>query len=281
MTFISYAQNAEDVVLARAFEPDHVGFYIDVGASDPVVDSVTKHFYDQGWRGINVEPAALALAELRRARPNDVNLGVGVGAEPGELSFYELPREMTGCSSFSPQLAEEYRREGWEPTPRTVEMMTLAALCAEHSAGKQIDFLKIDVEGNEADAIAGADLTRFRPRILVVEATVPGTRTPAHQRWEPAVLGNGYRFVLFDGLNRFYVREEDSHLADVLSAPANTFDDYIPYRCEQWRADALRLERDLGHNREQLRASQARLRDARTELETARRALSLSWQPRA
>jgi FkbM family methyltransferase len=270
VTFVSYAQNGEDVVLARAFEPDHVGFYVDIGASDPQVDSVTKHFYDRGWRGVNVEPAELAVAELRRQRPRDVNLGIGVGAEPGAMSFYELPLEMTGCSTFSAEIAEEYREGGWEPTRRTVEVVTLAALCAEHVGDRVIDFLKIDVEGNEADVIASADFTRFRPRILIVEATVPGTRTPAHERWEPEVLRSAYRFVLFDGLNRFYVREEDAHLTDVLSAPANTFDDYLSHRCAKWREAALGLEQQ----RAQLRASQARLRDARTELDAVRQALS-------
>ena len=56
MTMISYAQNAEDVLLNRAFAGRGDGFWIDVGASDPVVNSVTKHFSDHGWRGINVEP---------------------------------------------------------------------------------------------------------------------------------------------------------------------------------------------------------------------------------
>ncbi len=56
MPMVSYAQNGEDVVLARVFGDRRAGFYVDVGAGHPVVDSVTKHFYDLGWRGINVEP---------------------------------------------------------------------------------------------------------------------------------------------------------------------------------------------------------------------------------
>ena len=56
MTFISYAQNFEDVILRRALKDIEKGFYVDVGAHDPVIDSVTKAFYDLGWRGINIEP---------------------------------------------------------------------------------------------------------------------------------------------------------------------------------------------------------------------------------
>ena len=59
MTFISYAQNYEDVMLWRALQHVENGFYVDVGANDPTVDSVTKAFYDRGWRGLNIEPVQL------------------------------------------------------------------------------------------------------------------------------------------------------------------------------------------------------------------------------
>lgn len=56
MNVISYSQNFEDIILWRALKNIENGFYIDVGANDPVVHSVTKLFYENGWRGINCEP---------------------------------------------------------------------------------------------------------------------------------------------------------------------------------------------------------------------------------
>jgi hypothetical protein len=53
---VSYAQNREDILLRAFFDPKEVGFYVDVGAYDPDDDSVTRLFYDRGWRGINIEP---------------------------------------------------------------------------------------------------------------------------------------------------------------------------------------------------------------------------------
>ena len=55
-TFISYAQNFEDVLLNRVFRDRLDGSYIDIGALHPTIDSVTKAFYDRGWSGINIEP---------------------------------------------------------------------------------------------------------------------------------------------------------------------------------------------------------------------------------
>ena len=65
---ISFAQNFEDVILARVFQGRSAGFYVDIGAGDPVTLSVTKWFYDQGWSGINVEPNKTLFDRLSKAR---------------------------------------------------------------------------------------------------------------------------------------------------------------------------------------------------------------------
>jgi SAM-dependent methyltransferase len=72
---ISYAHNAEDVVLARLFDGRN-GRYVDVGAGDPTESSITKHFYDRGWRGLNIESAPMLVERLRRDRPGDVTLEI-------------------------------------------------------------------------------------------------------------------------------------------------------------------------------------------------------------
>jgi hypothetical protein len=68
--------------------------------------------------------------------------------------------------------------------------------------------LKIDVEGAEGDVLFGADWQRFRPKVIVAEAVAPMTSEPSWQDWEPFLIAQRYRFVLFDTLNRFYVAEE-------------------------------------------------------------------------
>ena len=99
MSFISYAQNHEDVMLYRALREVKEGFYIDVGAQDPVIDSVTKAFYERGWRGINIEPNEEYFRKLQDDRPHDINLLTAVGREPGAISFYEVAH--TGLSTTS------------------------------------------------------------------------------------------------------------------------------------------------------------------------------------
>jgi FkbM family methyltransferase len=224
---ISYAQNHEDVVLARLFRQQDAGFYIDVGAGHPVDDSVTKHFSDAGWRGINVEPMPREHQLLCVERPNDVNLCVALSDYEGHATLYEAPPENRGASTLVPEIAARYREQTFTAVP--VPVTTLAQACAAHADGP-IDFLKVDVEGSELAVLRGADFDRFRPRVLVVEATEPNSVIASHDAWESLLFKCGYRCTLFDGLNRFYAQHDDAEARNVLSAPANALDDYEPWR---------------------------------------------------
>lgn len=225
----SYAQNHEDVVLARVFPRGVRGFYIDVGAADPVRDSLTKHFYDLGWSGINVEPSAAPFARLSEQRVRDVNLNVGLSDHDGTMVFHEFPTELAGCSTFSAEQAAWHREGGTPFLERELTVTTLAAVCKEHVA-TPIDFMSVDTEGFEREVLEGGDWERWRPRVVVVEAIKPNTSVPTHEAWESILLDSDYLFACFDGLNRFYVRAEDKDLLPALSVPANVTDDFVPYR---------------------------------------------------
>jgi hypothetical protein len=105
---------------------------------------------------------------------------------------------------------------------------TLTKVCEQYVRG-EIDFVSIDVEGYEREVLEGCDWRKWRPCILIIEATKPGTTIPSHDRWEPLLLAADYLFAIFDGLNRYYVRAEDKHLLSALRVPVNVFDSYIPY----------------------------------------------------
>ncbi|MEU5993855.1 FkbM family methyltransferase [Spirillospora sp. NPDC047418] len=233
---IAYAGNAEDVVLMRAFADHRGGFFVDVGAGEPVSGSLTKNLVDsQGWRGVNVEPLPERHALLQQARPRDVNLCVAVGDEPGAAGFFRVVpgRGKTGGGGLSTlrwDVLEGHLANGWGHEELLVEVVTLETILSAH-AEPCFDLLKVDVEGAEAAVLRSADLRVWRPRAIVVEATVPLTARPSHQEWEPYVLAAGYGLALFDGLNRFYVRDDEPDLHERLSVPANVLDNYIPYTC--------------------------------------------------
>lgn len=226
MSFISYAQNCEDVLLWRALGHLPRGFYIDVGANDPELHSVTKAFYDAGWHGINIEPMPSYGAAFAARRPRDINLNVAAGAASGSITLFDVPA-VNGWASTDQAVAQAHRAEGYDVVEHTVPLLTLDAICAEH-APQDIHFLKIDVEGYEGDVLRGLDLQRWRPWILVIEATLPNSRVTNHASWEALVTQRRYRYAWFDGLNRYYVADEHPELLAALQTQPNVFDDFLP-----------------------------------------------------
>ncbi len=275
MVWISYAQNGEDVVLRRAFPDKPDGFYIDIGAHDPDSNSVTKHFYDRGWHGLNVEPASEPYAKLCRVRTRDENVPCGVSDHEGTATLFEAPAHVA-LSTFHPDIAAGVRAMNVQLASREVHVTTLTRLCEEHVGDRPVDFMSVDVEGHEREVLSSGDFRRFRPRVVVVEATLPSTTIPSHAPWEGILLGAGYVFTLFDGLNRFYVREEDRDLVPRLSVPANITDDFVRFthvlevaaleqRIESSAREAKALEQRIESSAREAKALEQRIESSARE----------------
>jgi FkbM family methyltransferase len=211
---LSYAQNLEDYHLSLAFAGQPTGTYIDVGAGHPIADNVSFWFYERGWNGIIVEPQPELVALYQRLRPRDLAVRGLVGRHGGEIDFYAVER-LHGLSTTVQDLAQKAKAFGVDYQTVRMPVITLADLCERHALGP-IDFLKIDVEGGEGDVLFGGDWKRFRPKVIVTEAVRPLSSEPAWQDWEPFLLAQGYRFVLFDTINRFYVAQEHREIMERL-----------------------------------------------------------------
>ncbi len=245
MTFISYAQNFEDVLLWRAFRDVRDGFYIDIGAAHPDIDSVTRAFYDHGWHGINVEPVPEFHTRLLGARPRDTNLRVAIGTSSGQGTVYVVAG--TGLSTVDPALADQHRDASLDVRAEDVPVATLAEICRAH-APATVHFLKIDVEGAEQAVLDSADFAEFRPWIVLVEATAPGTTVQTHAAWEPTLLAARYRFLWFDGLNRFYAADEHfDSMAVHFQVPVCVFDDFLRAADTEWTRRISHAEIKVGY----------------------------------
>lgn len=218
---ISYAQNFEDVMLRRALIDVEEGFYVDVGAWDPNVETVTRHFYEQGWSGVNIEPISTYHSLYEQSRPRDVNLFLAVSNVNGRTKMKQV--DGTGMSAIT--LSPAVRKAGYTDREIEVELRTLNSIFDEF-APPVVHFLKIDCEGSEADVINSFDLNRHRPWIILVEAIAPLTCEPNHTLWEGHLLAADYRFVYFDGINRFYAVAEQPRLAEAFKVPPNVFDNF-------------------------------------------------------
>ena len=276
MTMISYAQNGEDVMLMRALGNIAGGFYIDVGAADPTILSVTRAFYERGWHGVNIEPTEDRHRLLGETRPRDVNLSQPVSDSIAEVAFH-VCEQHPDLSTLHDDVAAAAKAGGLRLQSRVVQTTTLAEVCRRF-APPVIHFLKVDVEGAEESVLRGADFERYRPWIVVVEATRPGTQIPAYMDWEPILLDSRYRFAWFDGLNRFYIAEEKfDSLRHHFDTPLNVFDGYTPYdpTLDTLAAEVAAARAELEPLREAAAAAErhasATVADIRTLAEAAER----------
>jgi FkbM family methyltransferase len=243
--FESFAHNDEDVVLWRALAGAGVdkGRYIDVGASRPTDVSVSRAFYDRGWRGIVIEPAPGCAASLRQQRPNDIVIEAVVTADGGQ-SIPQYERHDPGRSALGGEVGTTHRNAG--TVVRAVEMptRTLDDILAQAGwTGMEIHFLSIDADasadGSAADILRGLDLRRWRPWVLVIGSGTPNGDGRTQPDWEKTVGAAGYALRLFDGLSRFYVAPERADdLGGDTWAPANVGDNFTT-------ANERRLAREL------------------------------------
>lgn len=223
---ISYAQNFEDIVLNRIFDGKSKGFYVDVGAFDPYIKSVTCHFYQRGWRGINIDLCQTNISRFNDQRPSDTNICMAIGNKQGFEDFYIQPG--TTRSTKLKELGEAYEKRGVELEKVKREVDTLQNVLASHQI-KEVDFLSIDVEGAEKDVLEGMDFSQVRPKVILAEATFPETATPNWDDWESILLSNDYRFFYFDGLNRFYYDAKNVKYDEKFALPPNYFDNFVRY----------------------------------------------------
>ena len=266
---ISYAQNGEDIVLARALKPwERKGFWIDCGAGHPKYNSVTKLFSEFGWTGVNIEPLPDEFMLLTQDRPLDENIQCLLGAQNGVGTIFAGPAENRGSSTTDRLLAARYAKEFNQIFTETqVPIRTLTEILRAKQF-PAIDFLKIDVEGAELEVLLGIDLSEFNPRILVIEATRPNSTEPNHELWEDRVLDSGYVRALFDGVNHFYVKATDIEFLNLLEAPANVLDDFKTIIQVELRQVAVDAQDTIDYHIELVHSTQRYVESLKTELDS-------------
>ena len=222
--FVSYAQNAEDVVLWRALHAVTPGRYVEVGANDPKTHSISKAFYDRGWTGIEIEPVPAFAERFREARPNDIVVEAAITSrDVDEVTLHLIPD--SGLSTLREDVGAEHARSGWAVQEVSVPARRLDSVLSEHlSDGDAVHFMVIDTEGAEREVLTSIDLSVWRPWVLVIEATAPMSDERTHEAWESLVLESGYTFCLFDGLSRWYVADEHAELLPAIDHPACVLD---------------------------------------------------------
>jgi len=180
--------------LKRAFFDDTVqGFFVEVGANKPEEGSQTFELEQRGWSGVLVEPQPDLADELRRTRSAKV-FAVACSSRRNSGSHMTL-HLASGHSSFDRNLnATEVKPHGSVDVP----VSTLDQVLTQ-AAAPAIDFISIDVEGHELDVLDGFDLSRWCPRLILIEDLLLNLRLHRY------LTAQGYRWMRRTQMNNWYV----------------------------------------------------------------------------
>ncbi|WP_428488742.1 FkbM family methyltransferase [Rhodopila sp.] len=166
----SFSQHGEDHFILEHFMRKRSGFYVDVGASHPYRLSNTYLLYENGWRGVTVEPIPLLGRLHRKWRPEDILVPKAVGLAAGCLEFKEMLPSV--LSTLDTETAQAYIADGKAQLLRTynIDVITLSQLFREYAGQQRVDFLSIDMEGLDAAIITSCDFNEVRPSVICIEA---------------------------------------------------------------------------------------------------------------
>lgn len=184
----SYSMNFEDVIIDKLLDRKMAGFYVDIGANDPLNSNNTMRFYRKGWSGINIEPNTRCYREIVKRRRRDINLNIGVGKEASKCTFYSFIPETR--STFSTAVADRLIKNGLKLMEKNeVEIWPLSEVLDKYRPNQTIDFMTIDTEGYDDQVILSNDWEKYRPAIICIESAKENT---THQY----LLELGYRKVM-------------------------------------------------------------------------------------
>jgi FkbM family methyltransferase len=166
------AQYHEDRELSDMFKRQN-GYCVEVGANNGVEASNTYYFEQLGWKGLCVEADPAMADDCRRNRPGFTTVHTAaVGPDRPETVTFQVVEKNTGLSALAFDDLHQSRIEmftgGFETKAVTVPAKTLDRILEEHNA-PALDFITIDVEGFEMEVLRGFTITRWKPKVVILE----------------------------------------------------------------------------------------------------------------
>ena len=163
----TYSMYGEDLVVEKYSKDIVNGFYVDLGCYHPVQNNNTMLLYQKGWRGINIDISEFTIKLFNFCRPDDLNLNLAVSDKSGEIDFY-YQKKISALSTIK-KSQSDLAFQG-KIKKKTISSQTLTQILDDSKyKDKPIDFLDIDIEGADLDALKSLDFSRYSPKLICVE----------------------------------------------------------------------------------------------------------------
>ena len=163
----TYSIHREDLFLEEYFKEVPNGFYVDLGCYHPIQYNNTILLYQKGWRGINIDINEFSIKLFNFCRPDDLNLNLAISDKNSEIDFY-YQKKLSLISTIKKSRCN-FSFQGKINKKKILSQTLTKALDDSKYKNRQIDFLDIDIEGADLDALKYLDFFRYSPKLICVE----------------------------------------------------------------------------------------------------------------
>ena len=184
----------EDIFIRRFFKNEKTGFYVDIGSYHPIKGSLTYYLFKKGWKGLNVDLSKVSVDLFKISRPNDYNINAAITDFDGETEYFE-----SGAINQQNSLVSEKDKKKIK-----IKAYKLNTLLDDFNI-LEIDYLNIDVEGNEFKVISTFDFEKFHPKLISIEQNIYNSEKIFDEECHKLLLAKNYFLASKIGVTCIYV----------------------------------------------------------------------------
>ena len=193
--FISHSAFGEEILVNRFLNIKN-GFFVDVGAFNPKIGSMTNELYKKGWNGINIDFSEQNIKLFKLFRKRDISIKKVVSDANKILKTYSFDPS-SGVNNVEKKIAEGWRKNfNKDYIVNELKSETLNSILREYKVKENFDYLNIDVESHDFNVLKGLNLNLYRPKLITCE-----------------IITNSKK--LFDSKSRYFSTLEDIIKSDI------------------------------------------------------------------
>ena len=179
-----------DLILNSIFKNKRKGFYVDIGCHHPLINNHTYLFYKKGWSGVNIDIDFSSIDMFNFYRPKDINRQLALSDKVGEANLY-FYHNRAAKNTLSKEFGADSK------TIKNIKTDTLTNFLNQNNlSDKKIDFMSIDVEGNELKVLEGLDFKTIKPSVILVEFRIPNVKEFYQKNITDIISSPIYNFMI-------------------------------------------------------------------------------------
>ena len=170
-----FSQAGQDKIIKNHFfQNNKNGFFIEIGAYDGIIGSNCCHFEKfLNWEGIAIEASKIQYDKLKKNRKcKTVNKAISNKIK--DVEFVEVIEGLTQMSGINNENNTAIEIINNNKNSKTkISKITTTTFEEEIKSNLEIDYLSIDIEGEELDLLKSIDFNKYTIKVISVENNVP------------------------------------------------------------------------------------------------------------